>query len=201
MLPTCPGRAVSTLHHSLAHLLIKFSTENAGYDRGLYQMSTGKQTKSFELFHSPQRPAVNNINFCLEMTLVSHKLSRKGDFPATNQTGSLPGLTSRLQGRREKQPPASRGEKWWRSYRQQMWMTFLTAFASLRPVCAPNHWPGKGNFKALSSFLSHKPPLSILLHCKTERSLPFERAQSKWEDLLRKRDSALQVPGERLKTS
>lgn len=108
--PTCPGRAVSTLHHSLAHLLIKFSTENTGYDRGLYQMSTGNQTKSFELFHSPQRPAVHNINFCLEMTLVSHKLSRIGDLPATNQTGSLPGLTSRLQGRRDKQPPASRGK-------------------------------------------------------------------------------------------
>jgi len=69
-----------------------------------------------------------------------------------NQTGSLPGLTSRLRGRKDQQQPAPR-EEIMGSYRQQMWTTFLIAFASLRLVCAPNHWPGKGNFKALSSFL------------------------------------------------
>lgn len=61
MPPTCCGRTISTLHHSLARFLIKFSVETTAYDHGLYQMSIGKPTKSFNLLHSPQRPAVNNI--------------------------------------------------------------------------------------------------------------------------------------------
>lgn len=116
--PTCPGRTASTLHHPLAHFHINFSIETIDYDHGFYQMSTGKQTKSFNLFHSPQRPAANNINLCLEMTLVSHTRPRKEDFPPRTRLGvylaSRPicgaeGISSnQLLGRKLRDPTGSR---------------------------------------------------------------------------------------------
>lgn len=63
MPPGCPGRTSSTLHPCLDPSLNKFFIKAMDSDHGLYQMSTGEQTKSSNLYHSAQRRAVNNTNF------------------------------------------------------------------------------------------------------------------------------------------